>query len=201
VTTQLYETFFDATPDPWSLGDPQPSIDSDSFRRGEQVEIYDSLWLPVKRAGRALDVTFGGGRNIVVTERIGALIDTLAPGDVQRIPAQVEGSDEPYELLHVLTRIDCVDSEHTRAQAKNEEGRYESGTLAALAHLIDRDNLYRHVMSHNMTLDPNGIEGPRIFRVVDWDLFPVVTEELKAALEHEGATGVEFEPRPASHDR
>jgi hypothetical protein len=34
----LYELFFDATPDPWSLGDPQPSIDSWPFRRGERVE-------------------------------------------------------------------------------------------------------------------------------------------------------------------
>jgi hypothetical protein len=195
----LYELFFDATPDPWSLGDPQPSIDSWPFRRGERVEPPDDLHVPVKRAGRALDVTIRGVRIIVVTERIGALIDKVAPGDVQRIPVHVEGTDGRYEVLHVLTRMDCVDWEHTCAQAKNEEGRYESGTLASLASLIDRDkNLYRHVMNADMTLKTDGIAGPRIFRVVGWDLWPVVTEDLKVALERERPSGLEFQPLQTS---
>jgi hypothetical protein len=144
-------------------------------------------------------VTIRGVRIIVVTERIGALIDKVAPGDVQRIPVHVEGTDGRYEVLHVLTRMDCVDWEHTCAQAKNEEGRYESGTLASLAHLIDRNKLNRHVMSYNMTLNPQGTEGPRIFRVLDWDLYPVVTEDLKVALERERPSGLEFQPVLTSH--
>lgn len=204
LTTGLFELFFDATPDPWFLGDPEPSIDSWPFRRGERIEVPDELWLPVSRPGRTLEVTFrggGGGGIIVVTQRIGALIETLAPEDVQRIPARVEGTDERYELLHVLSRIDCVDWEQTRAQARREgETRSETGTLASLAPLIDRARLHRHVMSYDMTLNTEGIVGPRIFRVVDWDLYPVVTQELKAALEHEGATGLEFQPRLTSGD-
>lgn len=43
-----------------------------------------------------------------------------------------------------------------------------------------------------MRLNPAGLEGPRIFRVEGWDLYPVVTEDVKAALEEVGATGVEY---------
>jgi hypothetical protein len=191
---RLYELFFDATEDPWFLGDPEPSIDSWPFRRGERVEAPGELRLPVTEPGRALDVTLRGGYILVVTERIGSLIEGLAPNDVQRIPARVDSSDERYELLHVLARIDCVDWEHTPAKARIQGNlRAERGTLASLAPLIERDKLRRHVMSRDMTLKTEGIEGPRIFRVIDWELWPIVTEEIKTALEQKGATG-EFYP-------
>jgi hypothetical protein len=195
LSTRLYELTFELTEDPWFLGDPEPGVDSGPFRRGERVEPAVELRLPVTEPGRALDVTLSGGYIVVVTERIGSLIEGLAPNDVQRIPARVDSIDERYELLHVLARIDCIDWEHTRAKARVQGNlRAERGTLASLAPLIERDKLYRHVMSRDMTLKTEGIEGPRIFRVIDWELFPIITEEIKTALEQKGATGLECRP-------
>ena len=52
--------------------------------------------------------------------------------------------------------------------------------------------LIGHVAHWDIKLDSAGIEGPRIFRVKRRHQWPVVTEELKAALEEEGATGLAF---------
>jgi hypothetical protein len=35
--------------------------------------------------------------------------------------------------------------------------------------------------------------------VLDWDLYPVVTEDLKVALERERPSGLEFRPVLTSH--
>ena len=198
MSVRLYKLFFHSTPDPWTLTDPIPPVDSWPFRRGERVEAGRELRFPVSAAGSALDITIGGawtGPIVVVSERIGGLVESLAPEDVQRIPARVDGTQERYELLHVLARIDCIDWENTPAYARRPgQARGENGTLASLGELINRDRLSRHVISSTMRLRPEGIDGARIFRVVNWHLFPVVTAEIKAALEDAGATGVTFQP-------
>lgn len=104
--------------------------------------------------GAPLEVTKDSGY-IVVTERIGSLIEKLAPA---------RGSGK-------LSRTSCAASQRDIGSG---QGCYD------------------------MTLKTEGIEGPRIFRVIDWELFPLVTEEIKAALEKEGATGLECRLVPTS---
>lgn len=193
MTTRLFELSFDVDAHPWYLGDPEPSVFSPSFAAGERLDIVDAPRFPVAQDGRRVDVTFSGGRVIVVRRSVAALIDRLAPGDVQRIAVEVIGEDERYELLHVLSRIDAVDWERTPARAR-PEGSTNSigGTLASLGPLIDRSRLHRHVMSDDVIMDAMGIDGPRIFRVIGWDLFPTVTEPLKDTLEEREISGIAF---------
>lgn len=49
-----------------------------------------------------------------------------------------------------------------------------------------------------MTRKTGGIVGPRVFRVAGWELWPVVTEDVKAALEGAGVTGLTYEQRLTS---
>lgn len=195
LRTRLFELWFDINAEPWYLGEPEPPIDSDAFRAGERLEHVDLLRFPVERDGRRVDVTINGGSDIIVVKQpVGALIDRLAPGDVQRIPVQVAGADERYELLHVLTRIDAVDWERTPARARPQGSATSiGGTLASLGSLIDRNYLHRYVDLGEMTLNASGIEGPRIFRVIDWELYPIITEPLKHALEEHQISGIAFQ--------
>ena len=195
ILPALFLLGFDSTPDPWFLSDPVPSIDSDAFRRGERVAVPDDLRIDIDEAGRSLDVTMSGGPIVVVSERVGAVIEELAGEDVQRIPVRVDDADGRYELLHVLARIDAVDRERTKAYAYRPGATVgEHGTVASLAAIIGDRTLYSCVMQDDMVLSTAGIEGPRIFRVVGWDLWPVVTGEIKDALEQIGATGVRYTP-------
>ncbi|MBA3748013.1 MAG: hypothetical protein H0W96_11060 [Solirubrobacterales bacterium] len=73
------------------------------------------------------------------------------------------------------------------------EATGETGTLASLAPLIGDGRLYSHVMTSDMTLKADGLDGPWMFRVLRWDLWPVVTAEIKTALDERGVTGVSFQ--------
>lgn len=189
----LFLLGFDDTPDPWFLSDLVPSIDSWSLRRGERVEDPGDMRITINEPGQALDVTMSGGPIVIVSERVGARVAALAADDVQRIPVHIDGAYGRYELLHVLSRIDAVDRERTKAYAYRPGAAVgEYGTVASLAPIIGDDSLYGCVMESDMTLSTAGIIGPRIFRVVRWDLWPVVTSEIKDALERLGATGVSY---------
>lgn len=185
---RLYELFLRDAPGCWYLGEPEPSVDSWPFRRGEPIEALAHLRIAVREPGVALDMTLDAGL-IVVADWVAEMIDQITPADVQRIPVAIEGTEGSYELLHVLTRIDCIDPERTRAKARGPGGM-TFGTLAELSHLIGDDGLYAHI--EDIALNSAGIDGPRIFRVPRWDLWPVVTEEIKLALEEHNVTGVMF---------
>jgi hypothetical protein len=200
VSTRLYQLLFKIG-DGWLLGEPMDAggnrVDPGYFGEGKRLEL-DELSFPVSHPGHPLDVTFKRSV-IVVTELVGSLIAELAPGDVQRIPARIESRQERYEVINVLTRIDCIDWERTAAHVMvmGDPPHVEKGSLAALTPLLEPRpglSLYRHVSPGDMRLRTERIEGPRIFRVVDWDMFPVVTEEIKTALEAEGATGLAYWP-------
>ena len=92
-------------------------------------------------------------------------------------------------MLHVLARVGCIDRERTRLCSATGE----TGTLASLAPLIGDGRLYSHVMTSDMTLKAEGLDGPWMFRVLRWDLWPVVTAEIKTALDERGVTGVSFQ--------
>lgn len=151
------------------------------------------IFYPLAEPGPALDITIIGW-DFLVNEDIASLIGQLAPNDVQRLPARVESTDGHYELLNVLARIDCVDREQTPAIAYvGDPPELRKGTLASLAPFIGpEERLIGHVMNDEMRLRSDGIDGARVFRVTSWDLWPVVTEEIKAALEEYGATGVDY---------
>ena len=197
--TRRYELGFDDTPAPWFLGAPRPSIDSWPFRHGEPIEAPGEFVVPIETPGTRLDWTWADTYFIVGTEATGALVAGLAPHDVQRIPVHVEGADDRYELLHILTRVDAIDWDRTPARATNPEtSRGVGGSLTALAHLVNRDNLYLHVMPGDMQLKADNVGDARIFRVNHWLLWPIVAAEIKDALQAHGVTGVSYRPRPTS---
>lgn len=117
MTTRLYELFFDPTiEDQWHLGNPvDPSgepIEGHVFAGAGPLDVGGELFIPAE-AGHPLDVTLRAYK-FVVTERIGSLLGDLAPKDLQRIPARVESREERYEVLNVLSRIDCIDRDARR---------------------------------------------------------------------------------------
>lgn len=75
---------------------------------------------------------------------------------------------------------------------KDDPQPVRTGTLASLAPLLDDDpepKLGRYSY-YEVRLNAAGIGPRRIFRVKDYHVWPVVTEDIKTALEQEDATGV-----------
>ena len=198
MSARLYHLRFDAgIGERWYLKPPLAATGEPfDFRRlfgGGPVNVAGGVFYPLSEPGPALDITLIDW-DFLVTEEIAALIAALAPDDVQRIPACVESIEGDYEFLNVLARIDCVDWERTLAHVYvGDPPQLEKGTVASLEPFFDPgESLIGHVMHYDMKLNSEGIEGPRIFRVKRWDQWPVVTEEIKDALEERGASGVDY---------
>lgn len=143
------------------------AADPGMFNRGGYVkppeEVVD---LGLLQSGRPLAFNLAHPFTPVVTPEIGAMIESLAPGDIQRLPARVNGFDDRYEILNILTveNDGCIDSSRT---PRSLTGSWEGSLL--------RLNLDR--VHH------------RVFRVVS---MVIVSGDIMEALEAKGVENIEF---------
>jgi len=183
---RLYRLLFDSRDQgQWFLGGPRDAAGREphhpyTFTVGERVEVPDGLVVPVDNPGHPLDFSFGSFAMPVVTEPVGALLESVAGADVQRIPVRVQGRSEPYEILNVVTVLDCIDRERTIGELWTEEDG-------------DTDEVGGYQSVYELWLDPDRIGGARIFRPAGWLLVMAVTEEVKLALEDAGVSGLTFQ--------
>ena len=101
-----------------------------------------------------------------------------------------------YEVLNTLSLLDCVDRERTRAWVHVEGEGTKTGTLASLAPLIEADGhgLSSYVIPSDLRLRSEGLAGARVLQVAGFELFPVVTHEVRVALEAAEVRGVDYRP-------
>lgn len=115
----------------------------------------------------------------LVRKRLADAVAPIAGADIQRIPATVEGDVGEWEILNVLACVDCID--HGRSQ---------------ITYYPDNDPRYprkpRGVLE--LIISPAKASGYHMFRVSDWRVAVLVSEQVKDAVEAIGATGVQFTP-------
>ncbi|RYZ41626.1 MAG: hypothetical protein EOO71_11250 [Myxococcaceae bacterium] len=174
-------------PGRWHLGKPTTLSGQDLedvwvFSYGQPLEFRERLRVPVKRPGKALDFdTAGVGQAPVVNARVADVFRKFAPQDVQLFPAEVEGQAEPYWLMNVVRTVRCIDD---KACAEVQLYTPEDGRP-------DRVGEYRSVMG--LRIDTSKVGDARVFRLWGWSPPIIVDEEIKAALEHVGIVGGEFD--------
>ena len=183
-TQGLYKLQFDSEDaGQWFLEAPRTPegsrVDPRIFTYGTPVETPDPLTVPVRDPGHELDFSFAAFDMLVVTGRVGALIEHVAPGDIQRIPVRVEPATGSFEILNVLPVIDCIDRDRTVGTFWTpDDGRPE------------KVGQYRMII--DLKLDSARVGGHDIFRVGGWDIAVIVTERLKDALQREHVTGLTY---------
>ncbi|MEJ7764251.1 MAG: suppressor of fused domain protein [Acidimicrobiales bacterium] len=169
----------------WETTENGARLDPKIFCRGERVELSARPVVPIERRGKPRDCHFGSFDMLVVSQRVGALVETLAPGDVQRIPVDVEGVAEPYEILNVVAVLDRIDPERTAGQRWPDDHPHNAGRWRAVYELV---------------LRAEDLGGPRIFRLSGWSVGVVVTEEIKRALQNARVSGIRFVPIKTSEE-
>ncbi|QAT81889.1 hypothetical protein EJ065_0280 [Corallococcus coralloides] len=151
------------------------------FADGVPVQIDERLRIPISHPGRIVDysVTSVGGAP-VVHRRVASVFKELAPDEVQFIPVDVEGQPEPYFILVATRTIRCIDDQESAEVLywKLEDGRPE------------KTGRYRSVMG--MRIDTTKVGDAKVFRPWGWNVVLIVSEDIKEALEHSGATGMAF---------
>jgi hypothetical protein len=115
----------------------------------------------------------------VVAEGIASTIREIAPADVNLFPVSIEGVQGQYFILNVIARLPCVDE-------------YRSAVVKWTADDARPDKIGHYRMISDLTIDAERVRGHHMFRIDDWEVALIVSEELKNALENAGL-GISFE--------
>ncbi|WP_164020869.1 imm11 family protein [Pyxidicoccus trucidator] len=153
------------------------------FTRGRPATVTEPLTVGLFQAGNPLDFSLAdAGAVPVVHPTVADVFTSLAPGDVQTWPIQVEGQPVPYVLINASRLVDCIDdaaSEHVERWVPEDEDDQP-----------ERAGEYRNVVG--MRIDKSRVGDAKVFRPWGWTIVLVVTEDIKDALERTGATGMTF---------
>ena len=174
-----------SVPERWDLDTPTDEqgreLDDYLFKKGEPIAIAGRLRIPIRAYdGEVLDFTEAGISVPIVSAKAAAIFSELAPNDIQLIPVDVEAHPEPFFILVCTRVVKCIDDAKCSSVEywQPEDGRPEmTGT-------------YRSV--YGMRIDPSKVGDTQVFRPWGW-VGLMVSEKIKQALEHVGATGLHFE--------
>jgi len=182
---RLFEDLY--VPGRWYLDTPIDGRGEDAggwlFMEGKPATVAEPLKVALFRPGKPLDFSLADAGAIpVVHPKVADVFTSLAPGDIQTWPIQVEGQPEPYILLNATRLVDCIDdaaSEHVERWVPEDADDPP-----------ERAGEYRNVVG--MRLDKSRVGDAKVFRPWGWTVVLVVSEDLKDALERTGATGMTF---------
>lgn len=129
-----------------------------------------------------MSFSLGGlGDYFVKKSLMDRLLTALPVGVVQAIPVEIDGVDEPYEILNVLDVVDCVDEEKSEFSMcprwTVEDGR------------PDKVGDYR---IDSLRIDPIRANGHELFRTKGWLVGLVCSERIRDLLISQGVTGIRF---------
>jgi hypothetical protein len=150
------------------------------FKRGTPVHVEGRLKIPIEIAGVPLDYTWAGLSIPVVHAKVASMLAKREAGDVQLLPADIEGCPEPYFVLVATRLIRCIDEQASRVLLWTEKDGEP-----------DRVGQYRDV--RDMRIDKTKVGNAQVFRPEGWEVVLVVSGEIKDAMEALGATGTRFQ--------
>ena len=111
-----------------------------------------------KKKGEPLHFTFTNADVPVVRSHVGELLEAVAGAGIQRIPVLVEPGTEGYEIINVVSLVDCMDTERSKS------GWYCDGN-DGLPNLADGPEVIT-----DLAIDAKRAGDHHIFRVKGWHL-------------------------------
>jgi len=124
--------------------------------------------------------TAGVGVTPVVHGRLASIFTELAANDVQLLPVDVQGKQDPYYILVATKLIRCIDD-----KACGE-------VLYWLPEDERPEKLGQYRSVAGMRIDRTKVDDAKVFRAWGWKIPLIVSEDIKTALERAKATGVKF---------
>lgn len=155
-------------------------LDAREFCYGRPYRGPVPAFVPIQQEGQRVPFTLAAFDMPVVEERVARTIESIAGKDVECYPVSVEGSSATYMIINVVSSLACVDeTKSTIMKWGANDGR--------------PDKVGRYRMITNLTIDPARVEGHDIFRIADWEVALIVSEQLRDAIEADDL-GIVFDP-------
>jgi len=98
---------------------------------------------------------------------------------VQLIPVDIEGHPDQYLILNALHCIRCIDEQVSRIQLWTQED--------GVPHKVGQ-----YLSVRDMRIDKSKVGDAKVLRPEGWTSALIVSEGIKAALDHMNATGTKF---------
>lgn len=156
---------------------------------GREVDIWaysmgqpaakDAVPFVVDVDGEIVDFNPTAFGSIVVSSEMAEILFRFASSEIQRIPAVVRGAVGDWEVLNVVSIVDCIDHERSKIQYFPLDHPEKPGKPRGIMKLV---------------LDSDRAKGHHVFKPMDWLVATIVSADVKTALEDAGITGVEYWP-------
>ena len=158
--------------DVWAFSSCQFLVEHETF----SVNIYSS--------GSKRDFNIADFDIPVVSSRFAQAVESLAPNEIQRIPVTIE-NESGWEIFNVLNCVDCIDHEKSAIDYYPTDPREP-----ILQQETDKAGKPRGIRS--LKIDASKTLGMHIFRIKDWEVVIVVSQQLKNKLETDRFDGIKF---------
>lgn len=154
-------------------------IDARLFTKGEVFIEDKTLIVPLRRHGKHVDFNLGDFDMVITKKNINEKIFSQFKLKAQRIPVIIEGLKNDFEILNVLDLIACVDEVNSEFDKWTEmDGRPDK---------VGKFRMFTH-----LCIDEKKAEGHHLFRLAEWPIVLVVSNELKVFLEKIEVNGIVF---------
>jgi len=165
-----------------NLIDVGPPLKAITWKEGTPVEAQPPLkvLLDPKRKGIPLDFTFTNEVMPVAIGWVARLLGEIAGADIQRIPVRVESQEKEYEIINVISLVDCIDVDKSEIEWWKERNNVRPDK-AGKPHVISK-----------LVIDPTRVGEHHMFRLSDWTIAIIVSDVIKSAFEEARVSGVKF---------
>jgi hypothetical protein len=158
--------------------DDGSELDEWAFQRGVRIEGDRPIPFKLLQEGTRLDFNPTAFSPIVFSRRMAEFLDEVAPGEIQRLPARIDGErDGDWEVINVLTCLDCIDHDRSIIQYRPANDSHRPGKPRGVIKLVIKTDVAR---------------GHHVFLPQDWELALIGSQVVRDGLEAMGATGVKY---------
>lgn len=161
--------------------DVGPPLRTFLWNEDEIVEAQAPLRVDLHSDGVSLDFTYTTDNMPVVTSTVADIFSRFAGSHIQRLPVWIVGSSHKYEIINVISRVNCIDWEKSEIELW-QKGNKVRPDLAGKPHVIRK-----------LLIDPSAVDHHQhVFRLQDWEISIIVSEEVKEAFDAVRVSGVNF---------
>ncbi|MFN8411303.1 MAG: hypothetical protein U0Z26_02830 [Anaerolineales bacterium] len=184
--TEFYELFFQIEiKGAWYLSDV---IDENGhevlesrFCQGKYFDHVTNLTVIQNVIGKPVDFRETSFGVPIVSKAFADVVGKFDKKAVQRIPVMIAPSISGYEILNILTVLDCVDHKQSKIEYYTERD--------------DPPKMVGHIKAiQNAHFNSDVVKGKHIFRLFEKLVKIIVSEDLKIELMKSKLTGMKFIP-------
>jgi hypothetical protein len=122
------------------------------------------------------DFSYDVFSGVIASARLSRAFAEFGGDDVQLIPAAIPGHDG-FHVVNVLACVDAIDHDRSVIQYRDLDETHRPGEPRGVVRLV---------------IDPAKAEGRHVFRLHEWRVALIVSEDFKLRVEAEQMTNMEF---------